>query len=345
MGNTKERFKCEYKTIFAKNELKNIYIDKYPYFGWRLCDTNGKTFLRFKRNKHISNIREIKSLQKEFDGAVSKIKRCQRMQAIVSGVTTAIFWILIVSYIIWLIINRNKFEVANKILLWSIAGIAIFGQHHLQHAVGNAVSRFTKATMADRLDEIDEICAKVKKIDINKDHTIYVLLTKSTTRISKMIRMATKDSYTHVSLSFRKDLKTLYSFSRKWHPIPLPAGLRLESLERYHNKSDEAMCALYELAVDEDTYNSVKREVEQMMVQAQTYKFNAVGLILCKFGIPVRRKHNYFCSQFLGEVLIKNNAITLPKEPSLMRPVDYTFLPELSCIFEGKLSTLTKKCS
>lgn len=345
MGKTKERFKCEYKTVFAKNELKNIYIDKYPYFGWQLCDTNGKTFLRFKRNKHISNIREINLLQKEFDSAVSGIKRCQRIQAVISWIATAMFWTLIVGYIIWLIINREEFSIANKILLWTIGAAAVIGQHHLKQVVRNAVFRFTQATMEEKLDEIDEICGRVKKIDANKDHTIYVLLTKSTTRISKMIRMATKDSYTHIALSFRKDLKTIYSFSRKWHPVPLPAGLMLENLETYHNKSDEAMCALYSLAVDEDTYNSVKHEVEQMMIQAPMYKFNAVGLVLCKFGIPVKRKRNYFCSQFLGEVLLKNNAITLPKEPSLMRPVDYTFIPELSCEFEGKLSTLTKLCS
>lgn len=336
-----ERF--EYKTVFAKNELKNIYIDKYPYFGWELCDTSDNS-LRFKRNKHISHIREIKAMQKKLDTAIAKIKKYQKLQNLVACMAGGIMWSLILIYISLIIVKKGP-SFLGAVLLWIIALLGIWAQYSLRRVLRKALLRITRTAMNERLEEINLLCENVSSIKKSKDYTVYILLIKSTTQISKMINHATNDSYTHAAIAFKKDLKAIYSFSRKWSLTPFPAGLRLECLEKYHNKSDEAMCALCKLQTDEHTYYSLKHDVEQMMVHAPAYKFNAIGLIMCKFGIPIRRKHNYFCSQFLGEVLSKNNALNLPKEPSLMRPADYRELPELSCVFEGKLSSLSKMCS
>ena len=51
--------------------------------------------------------------------------------------------------------------------------------------------------------------------------SIYILLTKSDTVVSKAIHLVTADQYTHVSISFDKTLQPLYSFSRKYIYLPL----------------------------------------------------------------------------------------------------------------------------
>ena len=60
--------------------------------------------------------------------------------------------------------------------------------------------------------------------------SIYLLLTKSDTYVSKTIGLATSDKYTHISISFEETLEPLYSFARKYKRTPLPAGIRHEAL-------------------------------------------------------------------------------------------------------------------
>lgn len=171
--------------------------------------------------------------------------------------------------------------------------------------------------------------------------SIYILLTKSETYISKMIKLATNDKYTHVSISFDDCLQPLYSFARFQIDTPLPAGLRMEPFDSgFYQKYPHIPCALYELQVDNDVYKTAKAEVDRMMSIAPLYRYNIMGLIFCKLNIPFNRKYHYFCSEFVSEILEKSNALTLPKEPSLMRPSDYTKMETLACLYEGELYEL-----
>ncbi len=174
--------------------------------------------------------------------------------------------------------------------------------------------------------------------------SIFILLTKSDTYVSKIIKLTTSDTYTHVSISFDESLQPLYSFSRKFVNLPLPAGLRTEPLTKgFYKKYDYIPCALYELKVEDEIYAAAKQQVEKMMVKAPIYRFSVIGLILCRLGIPFHRQRHYFCSEFVSEVLHRSNALLLPKEPCLMRPNDYTKIPGLSCLFEGQLCMLIER--
>jgi len=173
--------------------------------------------------------------------------------------------------------------------------------------------------------------------------SIYVLLTRTGTIVSRMIYVITADPYTHSCISFDDGLDTLYSFTRKYPRLPLPAGLYTESLYSGNLKRFGYMpCALYELKVEDDIYEAVKGDVESMMADDINYKYNLIGLALCKFGIPHRRKRHYFCSQFVSEVLKRNGAYEMPKDTSLMRPMDYLDLPDFECVFSGDLKTLAQ---
>ncbi len=175
--------------------------------------------------------------------------------------------------------------------------------------------------------------------------TIYILLTRSDTCISKMIHFATADKYTHVSISFDKSLQPMYSFSRKFIYMPLPAGLREEPLEvGFYKKYDYIPCALYELQVPDEVYDCAKMEVAKMYTASDTYRFNVIGLVLCKLNIAYSRERYRFCSEFVSDILNKSNAVELPKEPCLMRPNDYSSLPGMICKYEGRLDGLIQHC-
>lgn len=171
--------------------------------------------------------------------------------------------------------------------------------------------------------------------------TIYILLTRSRTCVSRLIGLATADPYTHVSISFEKNLQPMYSCSRRFVHFPLPAGLRVEPLHQgFYKKYNDIPCALYQLGVDDEVYELAKKEVEGMM--RERYDFSILGLLLCRLHIPYHRRHHLFCSQFVGDVLSKSNALELPKDTSLMKPIDYTKLPDLNCCFQGSLNELVR---
>lgn len=178
--------------------------------------------------------------------------------------------------------------------------------------------------------------------------TIYILLTRSNTILSKMVYRITKDPYTHASIAFDENLNELYSSSRKNGRTLFPAGPCEECLNSgYYGQHSQIPCALYKIEVNDKVFENAKSEVEQIIKNSEKYHFNILGLFLCKFNIPHHRKHYFFCSQFVGEILKRSNAMKLPKDTSLMKPSDYMHMPELLCCFKGyinELSTRQKVC-
>ncbi len=171
--------------------------------------------------------------------------------------------------------------------------------------------------------------------------TIYIVLTRSTTVLSRLVHFVTADAYTHVAISFDKELCQLYSSGRKNGRTMFPAGPCRESLQNdCYSKCGTVPVAIYELQVSDEAYALAKQEVDSIIGNADEYHFNIIGLILCKLRIELRRKHHFFCSQFVSEVLTRSNALKLPKVPALMRPSDYIELPELRCCYEGYINDL-----
>jgi len=173
---------------------------------------------------------------------------------------------------------------------------------------------------------------------------IYIMLTKSETILSRMVSILTADEYTHVSIAFEDDKYTLYSSSRKNGRTLFPAGPCCEFLHRgYFKRHPNIPCTVYELEVENDVYESAKEEARKILFQHDKYHFNIIGLILCRLNIRLARNNHFFCSQFVGHVLFRSQAVDLPKVPSLMRPVDYMRLPSVSCKFKGTILDLSRK--
>lgn len=173
--------------------------------------------------------------------------------------------------------------------------------------------------------------------------SIYILLSKSDTYVSKMIKIVTSDYYTHSSIAFDASLEPLYSFARRFSYSPLPAGIRHESLcDGYFKKHSDIPCALFELPVEDEVYETAKQYVQCMMEESSKYRYNVMGLFLCKFNIAYSRENRYFCSEFIGEVLEKSNALKFNKSPSLLHPVDFAAHPELIPLFEGNIAELVQ---
>ena len=163
--------------------------------------------------------------------------------------------------------------------------------------------------------------------------TIYLLLTKSNSFVSKAIYYMTQDDYTHISISFEESLQPMYSCARKYTYTPLPAGIKNESLiSGFYLKNSSIPCALYR----------IKALLKKILEDEGDYKYNLMGLVLCHFELAYRRHHYYFCSEFVSEILAHSQILELPKMPSLMKPSDYLLFEELECLYKGNIHDLVQ---
>lgn len=170
---------------------------------------------------------------------------------------------------------------------------------------------------------------------------IYILLTKSTTLCSKAVYLATKSEYTHASISLDKNFNRLYTFSRKYKRLLLPAGFVVESAyDGIMGDSDDMNCAVYELQITDKSYNKLVRLFRHMDYHKDKYRYSILGLPMCFFNKRYERKGYYFCSQFVHYALTEAGAIEDDSHSSLFRPMDFRDLPEVKEIFKGNIGQL-----
>lgn len=171
--------------------------------------------------------------------------------------------------------------------------------------------------------------------------SVYLLLTCSTTSMSRLIRLVTSEQYTHVSVGLNPELFPLYSFARRFSYFPFPAGLVEERLERgYWERYPQTPCLLLECRVSNQAYTRILFRIRRMMRKSKKYKYSILGVLFCFFNWELSRKRRYFCSQFVGELLQKYGSTQLPKPSSLMHPVDFTRMSSVSPLYRGTVAGL-----
>ena len=168
--------------------------------------------------------------------------------------------------------------------------------------------------------------------------SIYIVLTKTETALSRIIGVVTNEPYTHSSISLDSSLTKLYTFSRLQPEKPLPAGFVVENpCTGYMGLHPDTACEVYELKVPTVSYNLIKKKILRMSKQAESYHYSLLGTLYCMFSIKHKRPNHYFCSQFIGELLHESGAVRLPKHESLMHPMDYSYMSECRLLYHGNI--------
>lgn len=170
---------------------------------------------------------------------------------------------------------------------------------------------------------------------IVEEKKIYLLLTDTGTLLTQLIKLYTKRPYNHASIAFNSDLSEVYSFGRKTPRNPLIGGFVQENIHSI--LFNEASCAIYSLTVTKDQFQKMKRYIRKIEVHKEQYRYNFIGLFGVVFNKPVKRKHAFFCSQFVASVLTESNIIDFEKEVSLLEPSDLPYTAEFKLIYEGRL--------
>lgn len=165
---------------------------------------------------------------------------------------------------------------------------------------------------------------------------IYILLTRFPDRGSKVLEFFTRYHYCHAAIGLGEDLNHFYSFKRK--------GFMIEEITRYlHPDRKPFACQLYMMEVPDYTYERIKELITSFAARKSQMRYSNLGLVLSVMRIPFKRRHHYFCSQFVAEVLKRSHAARLKKSTTLYLPGDLRKLSGVRLIFHGNLLGMAKR--
>jgi len=164
---------------------------------------------------------------------------------------------------------------------------------------------------------------------------IYLVLSYTGTIMSKIVRLYTHYSYSHVSISLDKQISNMYGFGRKNLYNIFDGGFVIENKKsKFFKKFKNTKCVILELSVTEEQYNKLKLILEEYKENIEIYKYDIIGVFLRPFNIKFNRENYYYCTKFVKEVL--ENSEIYKFDNDFIKPKDFMKIPN-KIIYKGKL--------
>jgi hypothetical protein len=145
------------------------------------------------------------------------------------------------------------------------------------------------------------------------DLNIYIIISNTGSPASEFISFFTKKQYSHVSLSFDRELKTIISYNggEKLYP----PGLNMEMV-KYFNKKEDSSIIVYSLPITAEKKRTIVEKIKEINEQGNAY--NLFGIILKSSFKP----NILFCSQFVYKMLKLVGINYFEKEDGKIKPTD-----------------------
>lgn len=176
----------------------------------------------------------------------------------------------------------------------------------------------------------------------NEKRQLYIVLSKTGTNLSKVIRYVTKADYNHVSLSLDPELNEMYSFGRRFPRNPLLGGFVQESKDcPFFKLFSETEVKVLSLDIDESTYQDIRSEFNYMRDHKFMYHYNYIGLVLAAFNIHFKPNYTYYCSEFAKEILLNHNIEGAKDLEKIPQPIHFEDIPNTTEVYTGKLNQYT----
>lgn len=172
--------------------------------------------------------------------------------------------------------------------------------------------------------------------------SIYIVLTRSETLLSRMICFITGAEYTHASLSLDRSLNYMFSFGRRWTRNPFVGCFRREDInEGVYANAAVVPGTVIRIDVTTDQYNAAARLVGDFLLNNHLYGYNYFGLMKQTVGRTHYSEHRFFCSEFVYYILRECGIIARPIPRGHVRPQDFLWVGEP--VFQGDLREFQKQ--
>ena len=167
---------------------------------------------------------------------------------------------------------------------------------------------------------------------------VYIVISQTGTLLSRLLKLVTKAEYNHASISLVPDLNTMYSFGRKNPYNPFRAGFVTESARfGTFKRFSQTRIVVLDVAVSEEQYLALQRRINTMMTLKKHYHYNYLGLWLAGLRICYRQKRCFYCSEFVRDLLEKQDILDAGQMEPIVQPIHFLSLPTAQQIYTGLL--------
>ncbi len=165
---------------------------------------------------------------------------------------------------------------------------------------------------------------------------IYFILTHTGTMLSKLIKVYTKDEFSHVSISLDAELKQMYSFGRLKPYNPFIGGFIHEFVDKgTFKRFYRTKAKIYSLEVTESQYKLLKENIEKIEREKENYKFNIIGLIAAGLHKKIKFKKSFYCAEFIKYIMEKAK---IPNNlPDIVKPEHFKNIEGVAKVYSGTL--------
>lgn len=183
----------------------------------------------------------------------------------------------------------------------------------------------------------------LSSINEKNQRKIYVLLSRTHTVPARLIRLWTREPYSHASIALDVELKEMYSFARKNAYNPFYSTFIDEDIEKGIFGMDKSIkCSVYEVPVTEEQYQKVREEINRFINNREKFQYNYMGLLGVMFGKNIEDEKHFFCSQFVSYIFYRSGISLFEKETGLIRPYDFHMRLKDRMIYRGRLCEYRK---
>lgn len=174
--------------------------------------------------------------------------------------------------------------------------------------------------------------------------SIYLVVTKTNTLLSRLIGIATGSLYTHVSIALDEQLEEMYSFGRIHAYNPVWGGFVMESPEfGTFKRFQDTKVKLLKIDITKEQYVQVEEILRDMYANREKYHYNYIGLATAYFEIPWKQDRCYYCSEFVREILVRTGIMKEEDFNPVVKPNDFAFLDVGTKIYEGNLQEYSRQ--
>ena len=170
------------------------------------------------------------------------------------------------------------------------------------------------------------------------DQHVYIVISQTGTLLSRFLKLVTRAEYNHASISLVPDLAIMYSFGRKNPYNPFRAGFVTESARfGTFKRFSKTRVVVLDVAVSEEQYQAIQRRIHTMLVLKEHYHYNYLGLWLAGLRICYRQKRCFYCSEFVKDLLEKQEINGAQQLAPIVQPIHFLSLPSARQIYAGLL--------
>ncbi|MDR1292236.1 MAG: hypothetical protein LBJ91_02415 [Clostridiales Family XIII bacterium] len=172
---------------------------------------------------------------------------------------------------------------------------------------------------------------------------VFIVLTRSPTLLSRLVRRVTRAKYTHAALALDEGLEYMFSFGRRRASNPFVGCFKRESLnDDIYGACAELPGVVAEIPVTPAQYAEICGIIESFLLNHHNYSYNTLGLIRNLARVPAENDKRFFCSEFVYYVLNESGVCDFGMLREGIRP-EMLLKVNGRIAFEGDLILLRNK--